>query len=204
MSVRKSTLRTAGGQSTGMNLLRNVGFWAFMLVGSFLIGFLIISPLINVASGSRSENKPAPTVTTAPPPSPENGTSGVSAQPENRRRDNESPVEILPDRSERTGDVQEPSSVDPDGSGRRSERTDSEENPQERTRDESPTGEQRDDTGETRLVEPTDRTDATDGGERETRRGRRRSRSSTDASEAGTRTREPADTGVQRGEGIDR
>jgi hypothetical protein len=234
MSVRKSTLRASGGNSTGVNLLRNVGFWAFMLVGSFLIGFLIISPLINVASGSRGEVKSSGAAANNPSPAPQSASSSAPTSQSERRRDNESPVEISPDRSERTegsGGVQEPSSLDQEEAHRRrSERSSSEEGPDRGGRDRSgvdfgstPRDERnREVTGETQpseSTESTDRTGRTDSptslsGERtgtterepgESRRGsRRRNRPSTDDTGAGTRTVTPGDGGIQRGEGIDR
>ena len=216
MSVRKSTLRASGGQSAGMNLLKNVGFWAFMLIASFLIGFLIISPLINVATGSRADTNPGQTAASNPAPAPSN--NAAAPQSESRRRgENESPIEITPDRTVTTPQVQQPGSVEGERPGRQEQHTADGGADQAITNtDPSLTREpQREGTDGIQSPETTDRTERTDRTGRgsstttsettDARRSHRRRNDRPRTDDAGgTRLSEPSDTGIQRGEGIDR
>lgn len=109
MSVRKSTVRSRPREERGgWRFVRGALFWLFLLLASFAVGALIISPLINVASGRSEPDRPAPQQTTTsdlmPGPAPSMQAQTPSAAPpreERRRADDEPTILITPDEPRR-------------------------------------------------------------------------------------------------------
>ncbi len=121
MAVSKTSLRKKVHTDNGWHALRSVGLWVFLLTASFLVGALVISPLLNATVGSNIRPKlPAPA---KPSESPGAASAvGVSrrqvanAVPPVRAAPNVAPsISIEPDRSDenqtQTNDVAEMDSV---------------------------------------------------------------------------------------------
>lgn len=108
MSVRRSSLKAASrGNRGAWGLIRSFFFWVFLLVASFAVGALIIAPLYNAYTGSRSEQGAPATAsaenpTPLPPPAPQ---SAVTPPPVQERRpelpaNTEPDIQITPDEPE--------------------------------------------------------------------------------------------------------
>lgn len=119
MSVRKNTVRSRPREERGgWRFVRGALFWLFLLLASFAVGALIISPLINVASGRSEPDRPAPQQTTksdlmpGSAPSMQAQTSSTAPPREERRRaDDEPTILITPDEPSRL-EVQPPQNPD--------------------------------------------------------------------------------------------
>lgn len=115
MSVRRSSMKGYSHSGGGWGFLKAFGFWVFLFVASFIIGMVIISPLIHIASGTNNpppssgstaanqNNNAAPAPQTpSGSPSPNRALS-TPVSPENRSQSTEKPsLELTPDDSERT------------------------------------------------------------------------------------------------------
>jgi len=108
MSVRKNAVKPRPQAESGAwRFVRATLFWLFLLLASFVVGALVISPLLNKAAGSgRSETVPAAPSATAdsPPPSPAPRTQPSLLPPLEERRpsraDDEPIIRITPEESE--------------------------------------------------------------------------------------------------------
>src|ERR1051325_3455844 len=119
MSVRKTaSVRGAAGSGTviGVQVVKTLGFWIALALASFVIGLFILSPLINVASGTHSP----PTASTPPSsqaPAPRNHSAVAPITQSRRERATDSDGGISPELENRS-EVQRPEPVD-DGSASR-------------------------------------------------------------------------------------
>src|ERR1041385_6234067 len=80
MSVRREAFR--GTRSNGfVGSLKSALLWICILTGCFLFGWLVVSPLINVAAGRSSSAPPTNTgaASAMPAPQPQHETSAVQA-----------------------------------------------------------------------------------------------------------------------------
>jgi hypothetical protein len=211
MSVRKGSVKAAPrSQSNGGGLLKGILFWGFLFVASFLVGALIISPMINATTGSRAETPSGPAVNPAPPPPSSAPANAAATQPERRRsdRDSEPSIQLVPDSASHR-DVQKPQTPDEPAASKDDSTANSDQTGDSTERDRSA-----DQTGDTtssdnpdrssdRRRERAQRSDNTPSSDSAPRRRSRRHRRS---SETGDTARPPADTGttnIQRGESID-
>ncbi len=109
MSVRKHTARskTSGTHSTGgsSNVLRGVAFWLFLLTASFVVGALVISPLINLAMGRHDNAVGLPVAasnSTPPNTPPSTPMHEITVEPSREKRQSkrspaEEDISITPD-----------------------------------------------------------------------------------------------------------
>ncbi|HXG25099.1 MAG TPA: hypothetical protein VNJ09_11130 [Chthonomonadales bacterium] len=97
--MRRSSMKAAS-RSNGRvwGLIRSFFFWVFLLVASFAVGALIIAPLYNAYTGSRSEQgAPAATSAKAPTPSPPPVPQSAVAPPPVQKLRPESQANFEPD-----------------------------------------------------------------------------------------------------------
>lgn len=115
MSVRKNSARSGSSSRGGwMRFLKGFLFWSFLLAASFIVGALIVSPLLIQLTERESPPPGTRTASSLPVPSPSPSPSrAFSSPPQERRRllDVEPSITITPDRSS-TERVQRPQSPD--------------------------------------------------------------------------------------------
>jgi hypothetical protein len=227
MSVRKSYVTSGQTKSNGVATIKRIALWGSLLIGSFLIGFLVISPLMNAAAGTRNDTK-VEALNSAPPPSTRPGGTAAQAVIPSPKRQNtdDDPIKISPDKSDSNLDVQKPEkmdsepSVQPDAGTRHDSNTDdtsgtSRNSARDNTQDAQPS-DNTDRSGDTANTEKPHRTRRSildkpgDTSSDETKPVHKRAKKhrktdeaapshSNDSGDAGK-----GDTGVQKGEGIDR
>src|SRR5438132_1103991 len=121
MSVRKTASVGGAGSSgsvIGVHVVKTLGFWIALAIASFIVGLFILSPLINVASGSH--NVPAMTASSlghTQPPRPASNSAAGPRTESRRERSTDSDVAITPGR-DANQDVQSPAPVDDAGTAR--------------------------------------------------------------------------------------
>jgi hypothetical protein len=206
--------------STGSGLMKSALFWMTMLTASFLLGFLVIAPLMQLTR-SRGETAPTPSLGNAGQKPPTVTHSAAAVPKQNVEPDD--PVDITADRTTDSNISVQPG-ADPTESGAQPEsrHEDSSEAPQtvppgatdderssrpsrdaaERASD-RPTRRSTSDRSEQPALSTDEgtRTTATDNSE-PVRRSSRRSRGTDSEERRPARTREDGD--IQKGEGIDR
>jgi hypothetical protein len=119
MSVRKAESRTNSRQvSGGMQALKSFGFWALLAGASFIVGLFILSPLINVAAGSRSTPQAAvpqataPTTSPRPPSQPSSAVTETPSRRQEQRTDSDVGISVEPPKPAAAPDVQSPGGLD--------------------------------------------------------------------------------------------
>src|SRR5437588_7111904 len=115
MSVRKGSMKSIPRESSrGWRVFGGVALWIGLLVACFLVGALIISPMLNVASGSRNAGDAAAPQgsTSAANPSPLPQQPAAAPRRDERRRsaEDEPGIRITPDDS--ASGIQRPQSPD--------------------------------------------------------------------------------------------
>jgi len=86
---RYSSSRVSSSRDDGWRRTKAALFWAFLLVASFVVGAVVVSPLLSLTSGSERQedlppirrDPPARSAATAPPPQPEPAPSAPERQP---------------------------------------------------------------------------------------------------------------------------
>lgn len=126
MSVRKSASRSAVRELSGSaHGLKSFGVWALAAAASFVVGLFILSPLINVAAGSRSaapdtsmQSAPAP----LPTPAPRSAAPTLAVAPHmDRPVDSDVGISVEKPRQAENPEVQTPQGVDQTATGRTDE-----------------------------------------------------------------------------------
>lgn len=205
--------------------MKGIALWGSLLAGSFLIGFFIISPLMNAAAGQRNETK-VDALNGASQPSKPGGTSAQVAAPAPRRQNtDDDPIKISPDKTDTNLDVQKPEKMDSEPSAQQD--TGSRQNSNTDDTAGATRNSNRDNTQDVQAPANTDTSGDTSNADKphRTRRATRDSTSDTNTDEpkpAHKRTKkrhnadetaptprsndsgDKGDTGVQKGEGIDR
>jgi hypothetical protein len=126
MSVRKSAARTSARDlSGGAQALKSFGVWALLAAASFVVGLFILSPLINVAAGSRSAGpsasaQPAPAPSHQPAPATSTPTLTVP-QRSDRPVDSDVGISVEKPRPAENPEVQAPQGLDQGATGRTDE-----------------------------------------------------------------------------------
>ncbi len=114
MSVRKAPARAGiRSQTANWSAIKNAAIWIGAMAGCFTFGLLVVSPLLNMVSGS-THNQPAPLAqsTTPLPPAPQPQPQAAAAPKTDANRD-----EDHPRRRHRRDSDQPDINVSPDQSG---------------------------------------------------------------------------------------